>query len=903
MAFEVTSHLAKRCANVVQMLIILIKIGFYTLASSLAALGLAALAATTELPRASGNLTWDKSLTQFSGVMAFELAAGLSEQSVDFSLYPNRYLQAKAWSNRENLEANTRAEGSEDSTFLRQRASLVIRESHVESFDSNCKDVLGNLGSHTPIERLRVPVTFNRFETIAKVELPVFSGQSGCRLLVFNFLFNPPYSVGNFGVVNTGEMHFSGPVFPFPRNAVFDTEVVFKNLTALCAQCVAFNAGTVQKFSNFPAPVHFFSTPPNNIKTRLWNREVVVLQLSNQDTTEKIVETLQEIERIYPFRKLVGETQANPIFVMEGLLTDKLVLRHPYEIQIGTGFHKINALFKNYHDAALARGVLTEILIQSVNHSVPAVTPELHRRNTAIGRWLADVFMRKHHKGLDTIRNLSNRLMFIPLFNDIFRGKALVNNDVFLGSEETETALDSKPVDILSPTFNGKETQDRVEWCFDEPTVLKLAKDIDEVFAERKTLKTWIDELNLLKSDKCNRSLSDVLTNRSTKESIEINVSERNPFSSSLEFTRRRSNPMPYSLFQADDDVVVQDKIYLRYGLLSDVNHAHFKIYESNHSNDSKLFRTNIPEGNFQAFVEGPTTDTSDDLHKYPRQREFLISGLKMRYNSVERNIDGQTGLMWRYRGDKYSRVFTLNLIRDKGVLYLEPTMSGELFLSENPYLEDNNERFIRSIPFGLGLPVTLGAAKEIWVSASTGFAEASRSILAPEGYSVSLKLSHSVYRKDVPQPAFKIESNYTFYAPVAKLLTLVPSLSVGRSTEPLDAGNTYTPGIAGDTLWASNYIASRLELRGVVAHNMRINIGNTVGLEHLVFFGAHNFTAEVSELDDSPPQMPSLQSVQFGFRLFGTFFGAKDQMVAFAMSRGLTQKPNNVFSFAIGGW
>lgn len=852
-------------------------------------------------PHAFINVEWERGLAQFSGQAFYEMQARLDDktklQTIELNLYPNRYLQASAWAGRENLELSTRAESSNDAKLLRQRGSLFISNAEVLSFDHDCKESLQQ--KFDPVARKPVQIQFNKGETVASLKIDLGNEVAQCQILKINFIFSPPYSVGNFGVVNANEMHFSGPFFPFPKNIIFDTEINYKNLNVLCAQCQSRGSDSQQFFRDFPAPIHLFSENPTTYVFRLWNREIVLLDIADDGVANEIIEVLNEIASTYPFEKMFSQTPAQRIFVVDGVLIEKLVLRHPYELQLGNGFLKTNILFRDYHKAALARAILTELLAQHI-HAINGVsnTSEF-QYNLATARWLAEVFMRRHHKGLDGIQKFSERLKFLPLFNDIIQGKALVNNDVFLGKEENETPLDSKPLDLLRPTFNGAEIQERVEWCFDPSTVNLLERDIDKVLREEISIKNWLAQVAVLYSDKCKRSFVSLLSQRTVSESIEIEVFEKHMFSTAIEFKRQRRTSSIYSLFQSHNDKTVDDVLFLSFW--NRQNDSKKTNYKSEFTNETKIFRTHISEDFLVAKVDGPNTDSSKDLQQYPRKLEFLLSGLKLGFNSNDKMIDGQTGLMWRLRGDKYQRNFTLNLKRELGVVYLEPTLLGQVFVDDVDLFSTAVPNFIKSVPLGLGLPVTLGNSPEVWISAQTGYSDATTSLLAPEGYAVTLKASQSIYRQKTSTPAIKVEASYNVFLPIARLLTLVPTFTTGRNTLRDDYGHLFASGTPIGFLIASNYMATNLEMRSVLAHNLKFSVGQMASIEHVLGFIGHNFVADIGDALKKPPEMPSAQSIQVGFRLYGSFFGAKDQMITFSLSRGLVKTPRNVFAFAIG--
>lgn len=856
--------------------------------------------ASPALPTAQGTMQWLPKLKTFAGEMAFELRQPHTE--TEFALYPNRYLSASLSSDRQSVEAYTESQPLWERTFLRQRAALILRKAQLRTLDAaDCRN--GNLLQARIHREESTNLKFDGTETVVTVSgnsRPISASQ--CLIVHFEFQFSPQNAAGNFGIVSPTEMRFAGPIFPFPMKHLYKSEVTFAEGNVLCADCETLSNKTVLRFQSFPSPLHFLNEPAS-----LSFREINSVQLTFLDGGDKdLVSTIENIVRnkllqLPFFQKGIHQKK---MYVVKDALVHNVVSRQFGEIELGTGFFKISPLFRGYHIAAFERAFLTEFFLQEFQSQKPATTSSELREIYTLSRWLAELQVRDNFESIDTVKNISSFLSFIPIFNDIVKGKALVNNLVYLGLEEGENPTDTLPFHAVFPTFSGRELEERAQWCLGDQ-LEKMKKQVTEVFSGNIPFYDFKQNLESVSSPLCGSLWKNFLKQRTQDEVVEVNAQVRNPKASSFTLNRYPVADSQQRLFAQKDVQPIHDKLILE---VRDSKKPEVVIAQktSEQSTDSETVVVKLPEDSVRAQVKGPSTDPSTDRHVYPRPIKFLLTGIDIQYDSRTDSIEGTQGVEWRIEGDKYGRSLAVVLKHEKSRFFLIPSIGGKLPLAPSGsslFFEENTsvQKIEPNIPMRLGIETVLTKPQELWVVASTGYSQRSFSILAPEGFEMGVTLSRNLLKRDESKHGYKTEGSLTFFKPLATLTTLSSTFRIGAASELVDVASDYTPGAPANSLLSKNYASSNLELQGVLAHDLKRSVFDVIVLEHVVFYGAHNLAIDLRRFGTVAAQYKNSQSIQTGIRLFGSFFGSNNQSLSFNLSRGLDKNPQNVYSIGLG--
>lgn len=853
--------------------------------------------AQSEMPVLWGKIYWHNALKVFEGEVWYQLPP----QSQDFQLvlYPNRYLNTSQSSDRESLEAYTQPQPFRERAFLRRRSSLYVSESEHQSYGHGpCTQ--DTFRTRPPLSKQIAPLVYNATETVVRYRHPKVSADT-CEALKLRFSFSPPHAAGNFGISGQDEMHFAGPIYPFPRKLLFNSSLEFQNSNLFCADCTRERRRVVLRTQTFPSPLHIFQFAPSISHHQVMNQRLTILERGDSELAFAVTELLRA--KILEIPAVASSRKNTTIFVTKDQLVQNIVGRQFNEIQLGAGFFKISPFFRPYHEAAFSRALVTELLFQKfVDEEQPRTTDEL-RELYALSRWLAEIEVRTRFRNIDTVKDISSQLSFIPFFNDILQGKALVNNDIFLGKEEGENASDTLPFNTVFPTFNGIELDERFAWCFSEDDRKKIHDDFQKAFDGLVTLRALRKSLRAPVSVRCGSRWKDFLKSRSLSEIVDVSAVRQGTLSTVVRF-KREPNPSPVvqSFFLPDDDVPI-DVLEFETKHRKDGN---AKVERSKETNDIYVTQLNASDSRGTSQVNGPTTDGAASRHVYPREIKFLLTGIQVRYDTNSNQIEGRQGVEWRLEGDVYHRSFTLALRREKGSFYLDSSLGGRVVLDDpEATLASEEEPFLPqsrpTVPLGLGFRTKMGPAPELWLTGSVGYARLTSSLLAPEGYASDLAVAQSVFRNKSIVKGYRLDSSFVFYQPIATLTTLGSTFRVGTASDPVDIGAEFVPGAFETPVSSKQFASTHLQLDAVMAHDLKTSLLNAIVVEHVIFYGAHNFGVDWKDAGSNGGRFNTLQSLQTGVRFYGTFFGSKNQTMAIDLSRGLDKKPRNVISLSIG--
>lgn len=852
-------------------------------------------------PKANVQMKWFPLFGYYEGRAFFERNS--TEKDLEIILYPNRYLKTEGNSDRELDEAYSSGPLGEDKNALKRRGALVV-SSVVKVLTSGTSCKAPNFEEKANSDSQPVDMIFNKFETILTLRDTSEYLPKKCEFYAIKFRFTPPNSEGNFGIKDDGSQIYSGPIYPISRNVFYDYNVSFINRKVTCARCMRVQNGSALNFRFFPPPLHIFEPNLNSNQKMTFSVGSVHFEfLGTRNDIRQDIENLSiQALKNFPFIKDISKINT-PIIIDSSALLHRVSLRMQDEIQLGIGFLKTNPITQKYHEAAFIRSLNTELWFRLISEKIEIKNARDFGFVTTISRHLAEKLMQVQFEKIDDIKNLSEKFKFFPVFREIFEGKALVNNEVFLGREESAGKLDTSPLQAIFPTFSATELNERANWCLTESQLGEFNLLTHDTVTGIATVENFILKLQTFESEKCKDLWKGFLHQRTIQERIEAS-----PFLTddsvvkSYALKRSRDKNSPEQIFaklenQIADSVTIKivadDKI----------------LYKDNSSVTGDFLVIKLPQADQNSSLEllGPSTETNRDKYNYPRKIEFVMTGVKLRYESAEKNINLQQQFQFNMRGDEWGRSFGLMWRKQKNLYMVQESFSGlfnqfGVYLPKKIYENFSAERMPK-FPFTLGFNQQFeNTRREMWSFAEISVQNSSVSILAPEGYEAKLLTSRSLWRKGAFEPIYRVESEYSLMLPIAKLTTLKSKSRLGKASEKIElGGSSGVPGFQLDDLVSDKYAIFRNELSGVVAHDLSLNLGAGAIVEHVFCYVAHHSAFDAGAISLLKQPAHSIQSLETGIRIYGSLFGAKNQSVTFDWTRTLGSSPRNGFGVTVG--
>ncbi len=889
--------------------------------------------AQESLPRAFANLQWDPETESFRGRALY----GPHEPGpLELLHYANRHLNWSAEGRRER-ELHGRGFEGEDFDLADRAGSLLVENSRwfllPKSLCTN--DSLKRLLHQAPDRVQAAPLTFNLFETRSLVVVP--PDQPGyCRVLALDLRVFPPQSAGNFGREG-GSYHFSGPVIPFPAKELHQTEVSWVGGHTVCKGCVVSptKTRTLQKHRAFPSPVWF--SPTRSAETEVHDtglakfRSVGSLEGPLKAAVFEMVNSLAEDPLLADLlARGSSASRGGELFVLStDRLTDSLSLVQFGELQLGPAFLKVNPLFEKYHRAAFMR----ELVILVVENALVIeggleTTGDLRAART-LARVYASDFLRKWFQGLDDIKQISQSLSFIPLFEDILEGRALQNNRVFLGESEKHTRIDTQPFEVVVPTLSGQQVKARLSHCFSEEQQRDFETALLQLVSRPQDFQRHIPAFRFVSSQKCGYDLRGLLSDVPVEEVFQTEILEPSNKEVVAEFSRRsvslsdtnlfRQSTAPWRGKEEGDEALSSVE---KERLFFDVPTALIRSSELGRSLREETWRHDEPQismrlrpnefnASTEARIVGPTNGSQESRHIYPRQNKFLISGLKFRFDSAEDLAQVESGFVFKTLGDDYDRSLYLTLATDNretavGVKFALD-LAGLFGLERGVALGSKPAPlfpWVTSLPLSVGVEELLeyepAGSNETSAVLQLGVGNQTSDKLVPRGYSVGYSLRQLFLRDGEAVSSRLQEFQFRWSQPLGRLTTLIFAPKVGVSDEPQKLSD-HVAGLQSEEDLAKEYGALRTQMQSVVVTGVNLDLLGSILFQDVMIFAAHYAAVEANQSSLVNSVTQSLQSIEGGVQIFGAFFGAKNQSLALSVSRTLSDSPENAIALTIG--
>lgn len=887
-----------------------------------------------DLAKSFARLNWDPQFERYSGRVLYQFPTDtrgeqanlrMEQGPIDLALYLNRSLQWNS-ENRADKEFNAVGYPGEDVWTMDRRGSIVIEKVYWASGSAKatpCQDdqMEALLDAAAPDEGglARADYRLNAFDTILRVNR--LSNPRSCEVLVVDFRATPPRTKGNFGANSPDQHVFSGPLIPLVHGSFYRTQILYTNMYVRCYECKTLaDKRTLQFFDGFPSPLHIsFQHPADLQEIVSGGLKIGIIGVLPGSVKKQVQISLDEVLAQEQWtRDLPLGPSGYHLFLSGDLLVERLSLTQTGEVQLGGGLFKISPLFEKYHRAAFERELiytLGEVFLRAKSRPRSWVD---YRFITSVNRYFALQAVKRRHQDLDGIKRVSSQFDFVPLFDDILRGKALQNNEVFLGDREPPSRIDVQAAEMFVPALSGKDLDERFAYCGGGELQRQFASSVDGIFLGTDHPETLRKSLGHFpwSLQKCPLGLSTLIESRPVAEFFSVARLQVGEDDNIIRFVRSRDLGSDSHLFET----------LLPDGSKEEEYHDSPRIFIHAPGEDRNLLNQVWQAGEKQSYivevkvpctqvvtaaVEGPTLGSSPDSQQYPRKYKFTISGFKFRYDSKDVGARIETGVQFKLLGDEFmrsvsmsaaadSRQFELNTGFGLDFAALVGLSSGSLESAAEPALESSV-----SLPFYAGIAGVYpqsGASSSSIVS-EFGIADSVGSALVPSGYSLTTKVRWQVLQRAKPVSLFSQDFRLIYDQPMGRLTTLSLRPLVGYSTGAVKLSD-YVPGSSEvflNTRASDEFFALTSEVKSVVGTGYNLDILGTLLFQDLVAYGAHHIASGVTVLSSKGKVSDLLQSVEVGLQLFGSVFGAKNQSLAFSLTRTLSNTPRNSFAVTIG--
>jgi hypothetical protein len=935
--------LSCRTASIAHLFMRLFAQLFGLLIVGLAAYPAHAKVSSADLPKSFARLRWDTRFERYVGRALYQVPqvsrtlensaessarqarTSAAAQSINLALYLNRSLLLNN-ENRADKEFNAVGYPGEDVWTMDRKGSLVVENVYWASgvgaaitCSNEQMERLLDSSEADDIALVRAEYKLNEFDTVLSVSAQ--PKPHGCEVLVVDFLAAPPRTKGNFGANGPDQHIFSGPLIPLVHGRFYDTQVLYTDSYVTCYECQATaDKITVQFFQGFPSPLHITFQRPIPIKEiKVRGLRIGVVGVLPESVKNEVILSLDEVlaRELWTQSLPVGPSGYH-LLLAGDILVERLALTQTGEVQLGGGLFKISPLFEKYHRAAFERELLYTLGGIFLAANSPPESWLDYRFNTAVNRYFAMEAVKSRHQDLDGIKRVSSKFDFVPLFDDILRGKALQNNEVFLGDREPPSRIDIQASEVFVPSLGGKEIDERLNYCGGAELQRQFASSVERVFSGlyrgellRKRLGDFPWSLQ-----KCPLGLAALLELRPVVESFSVARLQVGDEDSVIRFFRSRDMNSDSHVFEVPSSGGQKDGEY----------HDAPRIFIHDPGDDRNLLNQVWQAGEKQSYivdvkvpstqtvtaaVEGPTLGSSEDREQYPRKYKFTISGFKFRYGSKDIGARIESGVQFRLLGDEFMRSVSMSAAVDKRQSELNAGFGlnfAQLFgipVYPDESLGDPALDSPVSLPFYAGVAGIYpqsGASSGSLVT-EFGVADSVGSALVPSGYFLSTKIRWQVLERAKPVSIFSQDFRLVYHQPMGRLTTLSLQPLIGYSTGAVKLSD-YVPGSSEvflDSRASDEFFALTSEVKSVVGSGYNVDILGTLLFQDLVAYGAHHLASGVSVLSSQGKVSDLVQSVEVGLQLFGSVFGAKNQSLAFSVTRTLSNEPRNSFAVTIG--
>lgn len=859
-------------------------------------------------PHAAGRIVWDPAYQSISGniIFAFPVKPGRSSELGaydDFWLLPNRDLEGLAKGEgltREQMEFSRDSAESEWPFDESGLGAIVVSGVGIAHSSQKCPDGAEQL--LTQSERFDFKTSgfeFLQSERVLRIRHSTVDKEAtsgGCRLLRIRYVFHPRLGMGNFSQREDGASVFSGPIFPVWKEKPISVRLEIENNSRQnkisCSFCKTSTGNvSVLEYETLPPPLHM-SAEKSQQRLKFVNllpdeQSQELLSSSSFSEFSATLDDFTDFVRLALAAERKKSSNAWRLDVSRGLLIERLVIEQAGEIQLHTSFGQVTPILSSYHKAALFRALARSFARHLLSDPLNKQSWLTLRKNEKIARIIAELWLHEAFPKLSALRDLSERYSFIPFFRAIQQGNAFLNNQVFVGGEESGSGLDYDIYDDFLAPLKGAELVERMDFCL--PTEIRnkireAAVDVAKGKANARDFGRFLSEHQ--PSIGCKVKMeTGVIPAWTVEEKIEI----RNVSDSRLQLARKISGRERTRDFLFAEELLGRDSLQVRLGIGQE-RFVH-SLFNAEGAGEIVL---DLPDTTAIAEVLPPHRAVSAERLRYPRPIKTVLQALALNYDSRRSDATLKSQIQTTQAGDDWGRALSLGLRREYSQSFLDLQFSTRVpSFFENARAElslSSTTRFVRSPPSFLTVSQAL----------QTG----AGSLLYPEGIGLRLWLRRpmtlSAFREVMPDP--NQEWLLTAAVSLAPRLTWSQSVGYALSDNPVDAGLRNIPAWPAQSFKSLEYVYIRSEVRHTLTQNLNASIARSILFQHAMVYGAHVLAVDdLQAVRQGAVNARTAQSVVAGVRLLGSLFGAKDQSMGFEVARALSEPARNSFGFSVG--
>ncbi|MBM3382538.1 MAG: hypothetical protein FJY29_08885 [Betaproteobacteria bacterium] len=728
-----------------------------------------------------------------------------------------------------------------------------------------------------------------------RLELGV-TAKTKCSYLRIKFDFEPRPGEGNFALKNEGNSHFSGPIFPLLKNEPVASRIVFQPLRSKvamsCADCrTTDERETFVDFYGLPPALHFLpegrasedvlkvsgvALGAGSLKAGKSGEEEIIrgVQLFHEALKGAIVRAKNESERDWQ------------VLLRRNVLLERLVLEQVGEIQLHSSYGNVSPLLTSYHRAALFRALARDFL-RSVLGGKRINDWNVHGENEIVARVLAEMWLQAAFPSLNNLRELSDRLDFLPFFRAIQRGNAFLNNSVFVGAEERTGDLDFSVYHEFFSPRSGADLILRLKSCAEPNDFGVLQKLAEEVARGTVSVHEFSNRLRSMKPiAQCLTPMRvGLLPDFFPEEEVQIVEDRKN-----LVLKRKVVDPpQTFEFFFSRNRKLPRENLRVT---VVDAKEGRKELVLS--AQDTKEEKVSLAASVQAVQVVAPHPAVSSDRLLWPRSLRTVLQALSLNYDSRRTDLVLRSQLQTTQTGDEWGRALLLGYRREFSDNNIDLQFSTRL-----PSLVPE-----ASASLTIAGTTRIQSAPPTFVATSYAVERGRGSVLYPEGVGLRLwlrrPLSLSALNEKLTDPAQ--EWIFSFNTGLAPRLTWSEVISYGSSETDVDVGLRSVPAWPTAEYTSKEYALVRSELRHTLTQNLNATLARSLLFQHAVLYGAHVFAFDRLRAESSAEVDARVaQSLLMGFRLYGALFGAKDQAVSLEIARALTDPARTSFGFSLG--
>lgn len=725
---------------------------------------------------------------------------------------------------------------------------------------------------------------------------------SVCVALRISFEFFPREGIGNFAMQRDASGTFSGPVHLLFKPHPLPTTLRFRDrdeqLILSCVGCLEGKDGwTEVSFESLPPVLEFRrkDTPEQSV-TLVGTSTLEVKEIPKGEKSASIAHAVVEMSKAFELaiNKLHQKTGAVwTLKVRPRILIERLIIGQPWEVQLGPAYGEFGFFLDSFQQAALFREVSRNFLRHAFRH-LPNQKMETWAHLEERERWLriiAELWVTHFYPDISKIKTLAGRFSFLPFFRDLESGKALLNNNIFMGKEETGRGPDFSFSDEFFDPMTGSELILRMRTCMLPDDFEGLVQSAVEIAQGKSAISDFIEYVFSKRptSECTSRLLKGIFPQDVVPESIRLDSS-----SDGITLTRQIDDiPASKKFFLLSGSAYVRQKIELEIEEASGVQRLRLPELTDDKKYVHTLFGRERKKPQ-RVSVLLPIRSSRTDRFVWPRPIKFSLQSIAMSYDSRQDDISLKSQASFFQEGDDWNKTVALGFRRafSTNQLNFQFTSSVPSLLSQ----------FASSLSLQSNIELTKDNPTYLTLTFDSSNARTGQ--LYPEGLSFQGNLRRPISLSAFTKPMTDPNQEFTFsYAlGLAPRLTWRETLTYGASDLGLDVGLRDLPAWPQEEFVSREYGLVRSEIFHTLAHNEVVPLLRTVIFQHALVYAAHVLAFDALEpLEETNVGGRTAQSVSAGVRLFGALLGAKNQSLSFEVARGLSTVPKTSYSFTVG--